>query len=153
MSVTLPIAPVNTVGRNCGTCVACCVYFKIADLGKPALTPCSKLAAGCTDCGTAPADNNCTIYEDRPEVCKGYSCMWLYGYGEDEDRPDKSGMILDNATPVANVLRGLPMQEGADNTERGNLAINRISRDRNQPVMVCGWPETRIIRVVGRGAE
>lgn len=141
------------MSRECGSCTACCTYFSIKVLDKAPLVPCPALVDGCTNCWTGPTEKNCTRYEDRPDVCGDYNCMWIYGNGEEEDRPDKSGMLLDNATPVANVLRALPVRKGADQTPEGIRAINNISRDRDQPVMVSGWPETRILRVVGRGPE
>ena len=79
--------------------------------------------------------------------------MWLYGNGETEDRPDKSGVMVDNAIPVVGALRAIPVREGAANTPEGSRAITNISRDRDQPVLVCAFPETRLVRIVGRGVE
>src|SRR5580692_5396384 len=35
----------------------------------------------------------CSIYGDRPACCKSYQCLWREGFFNDEDRPDKSGVI------------------------------------------------------------
>jgi hypothetical protein len=40
--------------------------------------------------------NGCTLYgqEDRPNICSKFQCLWLKGHGDEEDRPDKSGIML-----------------------------------------------------------
>lgn len=132
-------------GRECGTCQACCTYLPVSAIGKPALTPCPNL--GECDGG------NCTIYDTRPEACSGYSCMWLYGYGAEEDRPDRCGVLIDNLLPIANAIQAKPIRAGAGSSDAGNAAIYRMSRQRNQPALVAEFPETRMVRVVGRGAK
>lgn len=79
--------------------------------------------------------------------------MWLYGNGEENDRPDKSGVMVDNAIPVHGALRAIPVRKGAADSAEGMAAITNISRDRDQPVLVCAFPETRLVRIVGRGVE
>jgi hypothetical protein len=37
----------------------------------------------------------CTIYAQRPEQCRVWSCQWLLGIGGEEDRPDRSGLVVD----------------------------------------------------------
>jgi len=96
---------------------------------------------------------NCGIYATRPPVCRDYACMWLAGHGSEDDRPDRCGVMVDSMTPVSNALRGVPLRAGAQDTVRGQLAVERISRSDGRPVMVCEYPETRLLRVVGRGAE
>ncbi|HEY2586520.1 MAG TPA: hypothetical protein VGI81_12215 [Tepidisphaeraceae bacterium] len=36
----------------------------------------------------------CSIYPDRPQGCRQYTCAWLQGMLADDMRPDKSGFIL-----------------------------------------------------------
>lgn len=47
---------------DCTRCGACCVAPDISSLGKPLRQPCKHLSA----------ENLCTIYEKRPEVCSSY---------------------------------------------------------------------------------
>jgi hypothetical protein len=37
----------------------------------------------------------CSIYEGRPTACRGFSCLWLLGFGVDRHRPDRSDVLLD----------------------------------------------------------
>lgn len=74
--------------RQCGECSVCCVIGGVPEIEKPAHTPCPFIK---TDvCGS------CSIF-DKPElplVCKTYRCSWLKGYGAEEDKPDKSGLLV-----------------------------------------------------------
>lgn len=140
--------PLKVINRNCGACTACCTYFSITALNKPVLVPCSRLKDKICDDG-----KNCTDYDNRPMPACSYTCMWRYGYGEDEDRPDISGIMVDNVPPIENALRAIPLSLGAQDTPEARLAVERISRQRNQPILVCSYPETKLVRFVGRGVE
>jgi hypothetical protein len=72
--------------RACGDCQACCTILGIKELGKPPWTRCEH-----------QCDRGCNIYEDRPETCRGYSCLWQAGLldGDERRRPDKFGVIFD----------------------------------------------------------
>ena len=68
--MTLPVWPSNTPGK-----------------GEPLTTahvPCKHQGSG-----------GCAIYDTRPGPCAQYSCMWLLGWGADEDRPDRLGLLLE----------------------------------------------------------
>lgn len=148
-------------GRDCGDCIACCTYLKISSLPKKALTHCPHVElldinsdlnfTGKHDCATGKG--NCKIYDSRPSVCQGYKCMWLFGYGDEEDRPDKSGVLIDRILPIENCLQAKPIKPGAQDTEEGRGAVERISRDAGCPVAVASFPETSMVRIVGRGIE
>jgi hypothetical protein len=74
--------------RECGECIACCVWPKIIELNKPHFALCQYLKnkIGCT--------KNCKIHDNRrPKACIDYNCEWLKGHGRKEDRPDKCGMM------------------------------------------------------------
>jgi len=145
-------------GRTCGDCIACCSYMIIKEINKLGLTPCqhaelisnltAKLAfTGKSKCG------NCKIYEFRPKSCKGYECAWLWGYGKEEDRPDRCGMIIDTTLNIPNLVEAKALREGAEDTKEGRLAVERISRDINRPVAVSPYGYLKTIRVIGRGIE
>lgn len=74
----------SATGRTCGECSACCVRLRIDELNKDQEVRCRYLASG----------GGCSIYEKRPSSCRAFLCGWLLGWGDEEDRPDKSGVLL-----------------------------------------------------------
>ena len=69
--------------RVCGECQACCFAPRLDEMKKPSFTRCSNQGQG-----------ECTDYQNRPDLCRKYKCLWLQGYWAENDRPDKSGMML-----------------------------------------------------------
>lgn len=75
----LPLVP----GRECGSCHACCRYTSIPALEKAPNILCKHW------------DGGCTIYAERPEVCRGFFCAWRVMPNLDDGwRPDKSKIFL-----------------------------------------------------------
>ncbi len=73
-------------GRDCGSCSMCCCLLEIEDLNKPA----DKWCGHCR-----PGNGGCSIYADRPEVCRNFACQWLINEGvPDFWFPKKSKMVL-----------------------------------------------------------
>ncbi len=72
--------------RTCGECYRCCVTFGIHELKKHQDQACRHLD------GRNPTAR-CSIYNDRPKACREYICLWRDGLFNDDDRPDKSGVI------------------------------------------------------------
>jgi hypothetical protein len=72
-------------GRACGSCTLCCKTVAVAELAKPAGTPCQhcRLAKGCA------------IYEARPAGCRDFYCEWMLSekFGR-EWRPDRARFAL-----------------------------------------------------------
>lgn len=58
-----PLVP----GRSCEGCTLCCKLTAIPELKKPAQRWCQHVDIG----------KGCTIYEDRPPVCRQFYCGWL----------------------------------------------------------------------------
>lgn len=164
--------------RTCGTCVACCVYPSINEGGvkKSAFKPCRNLidseellAPRCEEEGAFQGmlmltskhlrgidTENCMIYEGRPESCKSYRCAWLDGHGEKEDRPDKSGVVIDDINHIDKIRNSLiakPLWWEAEEQYKGVNAIANISRSSNLPIIVLQFTEFKIMRIVGRGVE
>ncbi len=164
--------------RTCGNCVACCVYPLVNQEGvkKEALTPCTKLVdweSLIPPTVTTPGKlkdmplfesehyrldgrKNCTIYKDRPGCCSNYYCAWVKGYGAENDRPDKSGILFDTISTsghIENSIIAKPLWLGADEEDVGIEAINHMSKDLDVPVLVVQFSEFRLLRVVGRGVE
>jgi uncharacterized protein len=72
-------------GKSCGPCTMCCAALEIAELKKPAGPLCQhcRLGAGCS------------IYADRPQICRDYECEWLTRRDLGRPlRPDLVGAIL-----------------------------------------------------------
>lgn len=57
----------------------------MAALGKPSFTRCEY-----------QCDAGCAIFDspERPEICHRFQCMWLRGFGPDDARPDRSGLMV-----------------------------------------------------------
>lgn len=54
----------------CQDCDGCCRVFEIKPLDKAFGEPCKHL-------GRTLLGQGCTIYEERPDVCRRYVCLWL----------------------------------------------------------------------------
>jgi len=79
---TLPVLP----GRDCGTCVTCCVNTSIdsPQIQKQSGARCRNLC-----------DAGCAIHAGRPQVCRDFFCAWRQLPFLDADwRPDRSGVML-----------------------------------------------------------
>jgi hypothetical protein len=79
----------NTIERECGECGLCCVNLRIEedDFCKLGGIPCkylNKEGYGCSVFGKP----------EKPKVCDKFKCGWLSGMGDENDRPDKSGVFL-----------------------------------------------------------
>jgi Fe-S-cluster containining protein len=72
--------------RECGSCSMCCKILPIEEgINKPANEWCKHWTK----------KTRCSIYSSRPEVCKGFECVWLQDtLLPDEIRPDKSKVVL-----------------------------------------------------------
>lgn len=81
-------APIRTITRSCGDCTLCCKVLRVVDLAKPAGTWCQHCDAG----------KGCRIYEDRPESCRAFSCLYLQESSLGEEwRPKDSKLVLQRA--------------------------------------------------------
>lgn len=90
--------------RTCGSCTVCCTLQGIKEGmpdGEPKLPGirCQYLC-GKRKNRTTP----CKAYADRPEECASYACMWLVGYGEPKDRPDRLGIMFETHEDQGEVI-------------------------------------------------
>lgn len=78
--------------QSCGECQACCEAIGVHELNKPIYTLCQNQCV-----------SGCGIYEQRPNSCRSYYCLWQAGFmdGDINMRPDKLGIILDFRTGKA----------------------------------------------------
>ena len=65
----------------------------VTELRKPMYTPCSNCSA-----------SGCTIHGSHPDTCKGWQCLWAAGVLGDAQRPDRCGLIFDQA-----IIDGVPV--------------------------------------------
>ncbi|MEO1093184.1 MAG: hypothetical protein AAFX81_21415 [Pseudomonadota bacterium] len=71
--------------RECGSCGICCKIPQIQTMEKP-------YGKWCTHCDVG---RGCRIYADRPDVCRGFECLWLSSPTmPDAFRPDRCGVLL-----------------------------------------------------------
>lgn len=86
------LSTVDAGVRACGECSACCTVLGVRDLDtpKPDYQRCL-----CLRDATENLRGGCGMYADRPPSCRAYACGWLQGWGEEGDRPDKLGLILE----------------------------------------------------------
>lgn len=87
----------RVVRRACDGCSACCTTKGIPSLGKRPWKPCHAIAEG----------GGCRIYGTRPNECRSYYCTWRLGFGEEDARPDRSGVVIDLDTNPEILARGL----------------------------------------------
>lgn len=84
-----PIAlPLVASGRTCGECTACCTAISVYEFRKKSGVRCEN------ECGSG-----CGIYASRPQSCRDYSCLWLSGFieGDERRRPDQLGLVFDTS--------------------------------------------------------
>jgi hypothetical protein len=74
-------------GRRCGECSLCCRLLDVKEL-KPT-------GQWCPHC--QPGQGGCTIYQNRPRVCRDYACAWLINSDLDDSwYPAHSRIIVDS---------------------------------------------------------
>lgn len=166
--ILLPLSALRehktVMSRSCGECVACCVYYNIDEVSfkKKAFTPCQKLAEQpdmeeepTKGRYTSTTDKNCTIHdsEEKPAVCNDFNCYWLLGNGDEEDRPDKIGIVIDRSKKIENAHEAKALWRGAEDTPEAIEMIERMSRDLGTPIIVLPFGELKIKRIVGRAAK
>ena len=72
-------------GKSCGECTMCCSALEIEELKKAA----GPLCANCVSGG------GCSIYANRPQVCRDFECEWLrQRHLTRPFRPDRIGVIF-----------------------------------------------------------
>ena len=77
---------VAAVGRQCGACSLCCKLLKVLELNKPANVWCGHCK---------PGRGGCTIYDHRPNICRGYFCGWMMTKNVSDDwYPLKCHMVI-----------------------------------------------------------
>lgn len=112
--------------RKCSGCTACCYVMPVAEI------PCGFREA----CPFALPGVGCTIWGRTPAVCRPYQCLWLAGFGEEDDRPDLSGVLVDLRLNDEGEFRivAIGVHEGDEDSLEARQAMENIARDTGQPV-------------------
>lgn len=76
--------------RQCGGCTACCTTHEVREIHKPVGQQCQFCSEGV----------GCKVYEHRPKGCRDFVCEWIKGFGPEDSRPDRSGIVADLQNPV-----------------------------------------------------
>lgn len=131
--------------RACDGCTACCGVHAILETMSPSYRPCRYECPGV----------GCAIYAARPRECSGYYCAWRMGFGDEEDRPDRSGMVVDVAPPagaVPVIVIWRPLREAPGQLERAWEMAHDL-RDAlaaggapGATIDVYGVPPTKVVR-------
>jgi Fe-S-cluster containining protein len=116
----------RAAARSCGTCSHCCSVLRVDELAKPAGQ----------DCRHQRGEQGCGIHAQRPAICRGYRCLWLQGGLEEDERPDRTGGIVDLESTGIGLRLGI--REVRPGEFDRSLALQTIAaRFRNQmPVRV-----------------
>ena len=113
--------------RQCGACTACCFLPRIQKNedglpllpeGKIGYTACEHL--GCT---------GCSRYEERPNVCRDFFCLWRSGHilGDERRRPDQLGVMFTAVEYDGRIVtEAWELWEGAVRDHPGRAIINYL---------------------------
>ena len=120
----------GTPGRSCGACSLCCTLLRVDEIGKLGGRPCPQQRID-------DPRGGCGIHATRPGVCRAYSCLWLRGSLDEDDRPDRLGAVLDLLT------------EG----ETSRLVVHEarsgvLERSARLQEIVEAWRQTLPVRVI-----
>lgn len=78
--------------RKCDDCNLCCKLPSINN---------GKFKKDYEWCSNCEIGIGCKIYNDRPQVCKDFSCLWLNGLIDEELKPNKVGFYIVPERPEA----------------------------------------------------
>ena len=79
--------------RQCGSCTSCCTLLEVTEVGTAVNEWCKHCEAG----------KGCTIYDQRPQMCRSFSCAWLQGDVDDDWYPEKAGIVVHFSQDAVNV--------------------------------------------------
>ena len=108
--------------RTCDDCNECCFVLGVRELEKVPFCECKRDAKhykGLRHIG-------CGRYEDRPDSCKAFSCMWLEGLGAPEWKPSKIGVVFEAVVTsrIGKFIQVSARSDAAVNTTLMHDAVN-----------------------------
>lgn len=119
----------------CGECRACCTVLGVKALEKPAYTACiNECLAGCA------------IYQNRPDECRTYKCLYYLQPVDKRKRPDKIGFIVEpSSTKFGETLVVREFKQGASDLKEGQDFINDLVEKTNAVVYIIRPDNTRSV--------
>jgi Fe-S-cluster containining protein len=88
-----PGMPAKPNVRQCGSCNCCCDILEVTAVTKPVNELCRHWETG----------KGCTIYNDRPQMCRSFTCAWLQGHFNDDWFPEKARLVMHFSGDTVNV--------------------------------------------------
>lgn len=127
--------------RTCQQCKFCCSETSLPEVGSEYRANCPHDVDGGEYSVKGKTECNCSIYntEEFPDVCRKVRCMWLEGYGDEEDIPCESGIMVLPYRPGL-----LQVKEQYDNAwlkPKAKKAIKLISNQMDSPILI--WTRDR----------
>lgn len=105
--------------RECGECAACCSILGVHEIDKPKNTPCPHQTG-----------KGCSVYENRPNSCRTYQCLWQAGAieGDERRRPDNFGVIFDAGSQMDWVIVAREVLPDAMDRDHVQQFMKKLSR-------------------------
>lgn len=75
--------------RQCGECRLCCFTHAVSPVEGETFR--KKEKEWCEHCEIG---GGCGIYPTRPYNCRAFNCAWLQGERNEDERPDKTGLVV-----------------------------------------------------------
>lgn len=85
------------MASHCQDCTGCCTVFEVKEVDKAFGEPCKHL-------GPTLFGPGCQIYNERPDACKRYVCLWL----DSQRRPEVERFAEELRPDVSKVVLGWP---------------------------------------------
>jgi hypothetical protein len=132
-------------GRRCGSCRVCCRLPELPELAKP-------LDTWCRHVNPDPeSEKGCRVFgmAERPQVCAKFKCGWLIGLGEEGDRPDVIGVLMQPTVrgEKEHVLAFVEDRAGALASARAQALMGAWGVHTNGPVVVRKAESRTFLRV------
>ena len=119
MGTELP--QISQTPRQCGSCNACCTALSISCIDKPAGKHCPNLC-----------EAGCVIYDERPEPCRGFTCLWLADnrglFDHINHRPDRLGVMFATSSSSPNAIVAHELRVDALQTDQAKVIIQFLSQ-------------------------
>jgi uncharacterized cysteine cluster protein YcgN (CxxCxxCC family) len=128
---------------SCDGCTECCYYLAVPALDKP----------NCVDCRYLEEGYGCNVYEERPEACRTFSCMWLQTQTSRTNawpkimRPDKCGVMFVATTSDNTIAAHTREPDDLDDNPTITKRMNQWLRNGLRVVHVVG-PQRRLLALV-----
>jgi len=109
----------TTAKRECGPCTVCCTVMGVEELKKKNYQRCCYLT------------ERCSIYEARPPGCRDWSCNWLLGTleGDERRRPDQLGLMFTYELKGEKmILTAYEVWDGASQQSDARLLLDKLQQ-------------------------